>query len=133
MFVTWKTTKDQTLRGCKGTTSPINLISGLKTYSLHSALQDGRFSPVKASELDSLTCSISLLTDYDNCSSYDDWTIGTHGISIKFEDGGHHYSGIYLPEVMTEYGTPKQNNELSHMFRIHSRRGNLQSHQKKRP
>lgn len=105
MFVTWKTTKDHVLRGCIGTTSPINLIIGLKRYSLRSALEDGRFSPIKVSELESLTCSISLLTDFSNCSNYCDWTIGMHGISIKFEDGGHHYSALYLPEVMTECGT----------------------------
>lgn len=112
MFVTWKNKTDHMLRGCIGTTSPISLLEGLQTYSIKSALNDGRFSPIKATELESLVCTLSLLTDYEECDSYDDWQIGKHGISIKFEKDGRSYHAIFLPEVMTEHGT-KIKNELN--------------------
>lgn len=104
MFVTWKTKKDNQLRGCIGTTSPVNLVSGLKKYSIISASQDGRFEPIKATEFEGLICSISLLTDFEKCKNYNDWVIGVHGVSIKFEaDDGRNYSALFLPEVMIEY------------------------------
>lgn len=103
MFVTWKNSTDHSLRGCIGTTSPINIVKGLRQYSIKSALEDGRFSPVKAAELESLTCSISLLTDYEKCHRYDDWVIGKHGISIKFKVENREYHAIFLPEVMLEH------------------------------
>lgn len=104
MFITWKTKNDHVLRGCIGTTSPISLLKGLQTYSIKSALHDGRFSPIKATELESLVCTLSLLTDYEECTNYDDWQIGIHGISIKFEKNERSYHAIFLPEVMTEHG-----------------------------
>ncbi len=102
MFVTWKT-KNHELRGCIGTTAPINLIDGLRQYSIKSALEDRRFPPIEADELESLECSISLLMDYEKCSNCNDWIIGKHGISIKFEVSGRTYHSIFLPEVMTEH------------------------------
>lgn len=107
MFVTWKNKSDHMLRGCIGTTSPISLLEGLKTYSIRSALNDGRFFPIKATELESLVCTISLLTDYEECAEYNDWKIGKHGISIKFKKDGQSYHAIFLPEVMIEHGNPK--------------------------
>ena len=104
LFVTWKNKNDHTLRGCIGTTSKIKLIEGLRTYSIKSALQDGRFSPIKATEVESLVCTLSLLTDYEECASYDDWLIGKHGLSIKFDNDERTYHAIFLPEVMTENG-----------------------------
>ena len=103
MFVTWKTKDDHQLRGCIGTTSPVNLIEGLRKYSIVSALQDGRFNPIKSTELENLICSISLLTKFEKCKSYNDWIVGVHGVSIKFEVDGRTYHAIFLPEVMIEY------------------------------
>ena len=99
-----KLKNDHVLRGCIGTTSPISLLKGLQTYSIKSALHDGRFSPIKATELESLVCTLSLLTDYEECADYDDWQIGNHGISIRFEKNERSYHAIFLPEVMTEHG-----------------------------
>ncbi len=107
MFVTWKTKNDHELRGCIGTTNPVSLFEGLQTYSIRSALHDGRFSPIKATELESLVCTISLLTDHEECASYDDWQIGKHGISIELEKDGRSYHALFLPEVMTEHGKTK--------------------------
>lgn len=108
MFVTWKTKADNELRGCIGTTSPINLIEGLRKYSIISALQDGRFDPIRAAELESLICSISLLTDFEKCKRFDDWIIGVHGVSIKFKVDEKLFHALFLPEVMIEHSTIKK-------------------------
>lgn len=105
MFVTWKTKNDNQLRGCVGTTNPVNLLEGLRKYSILSALQDGRFEPIKSIELENLICSISLLTDFEKCSSCDDWNIGIHGVSIKFQSSNRTYHSLFLPEVMIEHST----------------------------
>ena len=105
MFVTWKTKANHELRGCIGTTSPINLIEGLRKYSIVSALQDGRFDPIKAAELESLICSISLLTDFEKCKRFDDWIIGVHGVSIKFKVDERIFHALFLPEVIIEHST----------------------------
>jgi AMME syndrome candidate gene 1 protein len=59
--VTWKTTRDQRLRGCIGTFSDLNLHSGLKEYALTSALKDSRFDPISRDELPRLTVSVNIL------------------------------------------------------------------------
>lgn len=107
MFVSWKTKNDNQLRGCIGTTSPVNLIDGLRKYSIVSALQDGRFDPIKSIELESLICSISLLTDFEKCKSYNDWDIGIHGVSIRFQVNDRGYHALFLPEVMIEHSKYK--------------------------
>lgn len=61
LFVTWKTSRDQRLRGCIGTFSELNLHSGLKEYALTSALKDTRFDPISRDELPRLTVSVSIL------------------------------------------------------------------------
>lgn len=78
--------------------------------------------------------SVSLLTDFEDASSYLDWTIGVHGIQIKFAHPSlilasdrseapsplassssiptrsnlkQSFSGTYLPEVAEEQGWDK--------------------------
>ena len=60
MFVTWKTKQIMELEAASVQPVQSNLIEGLHKYSIVSALQDGRFDPIKAAELESLICSISL-------------------------------------------------------------------------
>lgn len=76
----------------------------MRNYSLISALEDNRFSPIKASELENLVCTVSLLIDYEDCITFDDWTIGIHGISFELQDIDRNYKALYLPEVMIEHG-----------------------------
>jgi len=89
LFVTWNTRSSRPgrpprLRGCIGTFEPVPLIEGLAEYALISAFQDSRFRKIEEGELESLECGISLLTDFEDASSYLDWTIGVHGIHITF-------------------------------------------------
>ncbi|KAH9943370.1 AMMECR1 domain-containing protein [Epithele typhae] len=88
LFVTWNTRsrpgRPLRLRGCIGTFVPVPLAEGLAKYALISAFRDDRFRKIELGELESLECSVSLLTDFEDADSYLDWTVGRHGISITF-------------------------------------------------
>ncbi|CAJ1946271.1 unnamed protein product [Cylindrotheca closterium] len=104
LFVTWEKMHNRTwqLRGCIGTLSPRRLDSSVGEYALTSALRDRRFHPIKKSEIRSLRVGVSLLIDYEVCRDVYDWTVGVHGILIKFQMGGNQFSATYLPEVAQE-------------------------------
>ncbi|KAH7829430.1 putative AMME syndrome candidate 1 protein [Monocercomonoides exilis] len=102
IFVTWN--KKGHLRGCIGTFSPLPIHEGLKEYSIISATQDSRFSPVSISEVKDMSVSVSLMHSFEDCSKWDDWIIGTHGIRVKLISGGRSYGATYLPDVMPEQG-----------------------------
>lgn len=86
-FVTWNTIKgdEKHLRGCIGTFSARNLEAGLREYaltrcwywfdhnSIDSALRDSRFKPIALAELPNLSCSVSLLVDFEDRADYLDW------------------------------------------------------------
>ena len=98
LFVTWN--KDDRLRGCIGTFGELPLAEGLEQYALTSALSDSRFKPVSKVELPQLSCAISLLTHFEDCSDHLDWHIGTHGIYITLPK--QRISATYLPDVIPE-------------------------------
>ncbi|XP_073437255.1 AMMECR1-like protein isoform X3 [Dendrobates tinctorius] len=75
LFVTWKAGRDKRLRGCIGTFSAMNLHSGLREYTLTSALKDSRFPPLTREELPKLSCSVSLLTNFEDVGDFLDWEI----------------------------------------------------------
>lgn len=111
LFVTWNTinprTQETQLRGCIGTFAAQPLEEGLRTYALTAALEDHRFRPITTKELPGLECSVTLLTDFEDCTDPLDWVLGVHGLRISFADArgaGRRYSGTYLPHVATEQG-----------------------------
>ncbi|KAG7340496.1 AMMECR1 domain containing protein [Nitzschia inconspicua] len=119
IFVTWEINKARTttratttttttpswqLRGCIGSLSPRLLTSSVGEYAIMSAVKDRRFRPITLSEIGSLRVSVSLLIQYEDCKDVFDWTIGIHGILIKFSVHGHHYNATYLPEVAKQQG-----------------------------
>lgn len=104
LFVTWeKDTRagSRHLRGCIGTLRPRRL-AALRDYVYSSAFRDRRFSPISASELSQLRCSVSLLVDYQDAADVYDWEVGVHGIIIDFTDKGAAFNATYLPEVAAE-------------------------------
>jgi len=113
LFVTWKKhngdAKSYRLRGCIGTFSAMDLATGLRDYALTSAFKDSRFAPMKAPEVPYLCCDVSLLTNFEQAKNVDDWTLGTHGITIEFvcPVKNKSYSATYLPEVAEEQGWSK--------------------------
>jgi len=52
-------------------------------------------------EVPSLTCSVSLLTDFTKGKAYLDWEVGVHGLIIDFQDPVLRCkrSATFLPEV----------------------------------
>jgi len=89
LFVTWNVRPNRSgrghrLRGCIGSFEPHALHEGIAEYALISAFKDYRFNKITRGELDSLECVVSLLTDFEDASSYLDWSIGVHGIYITF-------------------------------------------------
>ncbi|KAG1715957.1 hypothetical protein ID866_1181 [Astraeus odoratus] len=91
LFVTWNTRSSRPgrgprLRGCIGNFDALPLREGIAEYALISAFKDSRFRRIEEKELPFLECGISLLTDFEDASSYLDWTIGVHGIYISFPD-----------------------------------------------
>ncbi|MBN3292687.1 AMMR1 protein, partial [Polypterus senegalus] len=105
LFVTWKIGREKRLRGCIGTFSAMNLHSGLREYTLTSALKDSRFPPMTRDELPRLFCSVSLLTNFEDVVDYLDWEVGVHGIRIEFfNEKGSKRTATYLPEVAKEQG-----------------------------
>lgn len=118
LFVTWnikETPSRRDLRGCIGTFQPHSLGQGLKSFALSAALRDTRFPPITSHELPRLHCSVSLLHAFEQAQNWDDWEVGTHGISIHFthpkEARGWSraarpaaYSATFLPEVASEQG-----------------------------
>jgi len=102
VFVTWEKCNNASswqLRGCIGSLSPRLLASAVEEYAIISAFRDRRFKPVTISEVRSLRVSVSLLVDYEECNDVYDWTIGVHGILIKFVVNCHQYDATFLPEV----------------------------------
>jgi uncharacterized protein (TIGR00296 family) len=112
-------TMDWQLRGCIGTLSPRRVTVAIGEYALIAALNDRRFAPIVRSELHLLRVSVSLLTNYEECTNVFDWIVGTHGITIQFraaapsksssssskQGGGglfQDYNATYLPEVAKE-------------------------------
>ncbi|KAH8106144.1 AMMECR1 domain-containing protein [Cristinia sonorae] len=136
LFVTWNVRrpgKTPRLRGCIGNFTAQPLHQGLAEYALVSAFEDHRFRKIEERELESLECSISLLTDFEDASSYLDWTVGVHGIYITFPHPslvtsdrseapsplsssssvptrsglGRSFTATYLPQIAEEQGWDK--------------------------
>jgi len=142
LFVTWYTKPSRPaghsrLRGCIGTFEARPVREGLAEYALISAFNDSRFRKIREHELEHLECGISLLTDFEDASSYLDWTIGVHGIHIsfphpstilsitspsstpsplssssnlltsRFSSSKRSFSATYLPEVIPDQGWSK--------------------------
>lgn len=84
----------------------------------HSALRDRRFDPITLAEVPSLRCTVSLLHSFEPGASWDDWEVGTHGITIEFSDpaSGTRRSSTFLPEVATHEGWDRRIT-LEHLVR----------------
>jgi uncharacterized protein (TIGR00296 family) len=110
LFVTWNTVSGDSLhlRGCIGTFTPLPLSNALSEYALTSAFEDHRFRPISLRELSSLSCNVTLLTDFEDCADPLDWEIGVHGIRVSFYHHHRRYGSTYLPDVCAEQGWSKE-------------------------
>ena len=99
--------KDGLLRGCIGYPEPIEpLVNAVIDVAISAAVNDPRFSPVTASELDDIKIEVSVLTkpeliEVDRPEEYiDSIKIGEDGLIM--ERGP--YRGLLLPQVAVEWG-----------------------------
>ncbi|KAG5470459.1 hypothetical protein LSCM1_01703 [Leishmania martiniquensis] len=99
-FVTLTTLPDDRLRGCIGSLCPGSLRKDMRRLAIAAAFQDSRFPKVRGEELPTLRCCFSLLHTFEQCSAWNDWEIGKHGLVADY-DG---YSATYLPSVAEEQG-----------------------------
>lgn len=117
LFVTWKKKKhskdEYQLRGCIGTFSKLPIDDGIQRFSLVSALEDTRFSPILETEVPLLKCYCNILQNfkviYDSKKSIKEndifnWTLGKNGIELRFRDphSSKIKSATFLPDVMIE-------------------------------
>jgi len=94
-------TKGGHLRGCIGHIRGIEpLYITVSKMGVAAALEDPRFDPVVAAELDRIEIEISVLTPFEKISDPSEVVVGTHGLYI--EKGYSH--GLLLPQVATDYG-----------------------------
>ncbi|EME40058.1 hypothetical protein DOTSEDRAFT_74802 [Dothistroma septosporum NZE10] len=119
LFVTWNTISrsgNKSLRGCIGTFEAQELEYGLRSYALTSAFEDTRFQPIPASLLPSLAAHVTLLTNFSQPTKDPlDWTLGKHGIRIRFTYHARGYGATYLPDVAKEQGWTKEETLISLM------------------
>lgn len=87
----------------------------MSNRDLSSAFDDTRFPPITASELPSLAVGVTLLTDFEPCSSPLDWVVGKHGLRISFSYHSKRYGATYLPDVPVEQGWTKEETLVSLM------------------
>jgi MEMO1 family protein len=98
-FVTLR--KNGQLRGCIGEFEAVKpLYRVVQEKVVDAAINDPRFSPVKASELDDLIIEISVLSPRQKIDNWQEIKLGQHGVVIK--KGLR--SGTYLPQVAEETG-----------------------------
>jgi len=109
-FVTLK--KNGRLRGCIGDIYPMRpLYKSVILNSINAAVNDRRFQPVVASELDEIDIGISALTVPEPVPSYKNIRIGTDGVVLRKNSR----SAVFLPQVAAEQGwdVPQMLTQLS--------------------
>lgn len=105
MFVTWNIVDGErhVLRGCIGTFTERPIQEGLREFAVTASQRDSRFPPIRAGDLhERLDCAVSLLHSFEDASSWDDWDVGVHGISVSFVLHSTYFSATFLPEVAEE-------------------------------
>ncbi|KAJ1645643.1 hypothetical protein LPJ64_002804 [Coemansia asiatica] len=132
LFVTWDKYSSRDgeprLRGCIGNFSPMELTSGLREYALTSALHDTRFRPIRLKEVSFLSCTVSLLTDFEKTKDCMDWEVGKHGVWIEFKDDrGERRTATFLPQVAVEQGWSKVET-IDHLLRKGGYHGMIDEH-----
>jgi AmmeMemoRadiSam system protein A len=98
-FVTLRRRDDRELRGCVGRMAPEDPLAGtVAEMAVAAATEDGRFDPVVAGELASLSIEISVLGPMFEIRP-EEVEVGVHGLMIS--SGARR--GVLLPQVPVEH------------------------------
>jgi uncharacterized protein len=89
------------LRGCIGIfTSDKPLYATVREMAEAAATRDPRFYPLELKELDDIHLEISVISPLKRIDSFEEITIGTHGLYIE----KNLFRGVLLPQVASEHG-----------------------------
>ena len=103
VFVTLRKRGD--LRGCIGRLqADRSLLPLVASMALESALNDTRFSPVRATELKDLEVEVSVLTPMKKIAGPADIVVGRDGVVLRMGDR----SAVFLPQVANEQGWQRE-------------------------
>jgi AmmeMemoRadiSam system protein A len=103
-FVTLRTRAAHELRGCVGFVEPrFALIETVARAAEAAAFHDGRFEPVRASELAGLVIDVSVLSPPQPIRA-EDVVVGRHGLILRHAGR----SGLLLPQVPGELGWDRE-------------------------
>jgi AmmeMemoRadiSam system protein A len=84
------------LRGCIGVVECDDLLGRVvRRCAVAAALDDPRFPPLTASELETLSIEISVLSPLQRCRNPEEIVIGRHGLSVELNGT----RGLLLPQV----------------------------------
>jgi AmmeMemoRadiSam system protein A len=87
------------LRGCIGyIIGREPLFDTICSAAIHASVNDPRFSALKETEFENIHIEISILSEFVPIKSYDEITIGKHGLYL--DEGAR---GLLLPQVATEH------------------------------
>jgi len=97
VFVTLK--EENELRGCIGQIFPTTTVEdGVRNMTINAALNDPRFKPVSADEINKIKIEISILYNMHKIKSIDEFVLKRDGIVIRYSDS----IGVLLPQVAEE-------------------------------
>ncbi len=103
VFVTLR--RGRQLRGCIGTFRPSGTLpEAVAEYARNSALNDTRFMPVQAGEVEELTTEISVLSPLVRTDEPASLKVGTHGVYLKAKTTQGETTACFLPQVAVEQG-----------------------------
>lgn len=103
-FVTLRRLADGALRGCVGRMEAEgSLLQTISEMAVAAAAHDSRFSPVSASELDTLRIEVSVLSPLAPIRPCD-VEVGRHGLLLRCGDR----RGVLLPQVPVEHGWDRE-------------------------
>ena len=98
VFVTLRVNEE--LRGCIGYVEPLfPLAQATQDVAVKAAMEDPRFTPLSASEVDGITIEISVLSPLEPLHDIEKIEIGKHGLVIS----AGYRRGLLLPQVAVEY------------------------------
>ncbi len=99
IFVTLR--RGEMLRGCIGLPYPVlPMVEAAWQAAQQSALEDPRFPPVTASELEEVEVTVSILTPHEPLADIAEWRAGVDGVVLDLQGR----RALYLPEVAVETG-----------------------------
>ncbi len=93
------------LRGCIGYTERIKSLPVMVgEVAVLAAIEDPRFSPVGADEIDNIDIEISVLSPMTPVRDISEIEVGKHGLLLEWRGS----RGLLLPQVPSEYGWDRE-------------------------